>query len=343
MLKKLTAMAAAVSLSLGAAGLAQAANKHEVTQVAATASFAFLPVYVAEHMGYFAEEGVDLKSVNANSAQAAIASVSSGSSAYYLATPVAGARSAAQGARVVNCGALMTQNPTNIVISAAVAKKHGITDPAKLTIEQRVALLKGLRVAAHTPGSSPDLTLRYLLQRSGLDPERDVQILPITQGAILAALERDRIDAFAYSSPLADAATVQYGARKVLSLAAGEYKPLAGQLSITMVCNRDWLEKQPDAAAAVLRAVWRGMKLMKSDPAKAREAARKAFPKLDEPTFNAAFDTNLRAFPDSPTISREQMLAAIDYHVKTGGAPFQVKVEDTFSNAAVEGAAKGLK
>lgn len=342
MLKKSSIAAAALSLACAALP-ALAAPKHQVTQVAATASFAFLPVYVAEQMGYFAEEGVELKSVNASSAQAALASVSNGAGAYYLATPVAGARAAAQGAGLVNCGALMTQNPTNIVISAAVAKKHGVTDPAKLTLEQRVALLKGLRIAAHTPGSSPDLTLRYLLRQSGLNPERDVQILPITQGAILAALEHDRIDAFAYSSPLADAAALQYGARRMISMAAAEYKPLAGQLSITMVCNRDWVEKQPEAAAAVVRAVWRGMKLMKSDPARAREAARQAFPKLDERVFNAAFDTNLRAFPDSPSISREQMQAAIDYHVKTGGAPIQVKVEDTFTNAAVQLAAKGIR
>ncbi|HSV78466.1 MAG TPA: ABC transporter substrate-binding protein [Ramlibacter sp.] len=342
MLKKLCAVAAALSLSLPVLG-ARAEAKYDVSQVVATASFAFLPMYVAEHMGYFAAEGVNLKTVNANSAQAALAAVANGTSAYYLAAPVAGARSAAQGARILNCGALMTQNPTNIVISAAVAKKHGITEPAKLTMEQRIGLLKGLRLAAHTPGSSPDLTLRYLLQRSGIDAERDVQILPIVQGAILAALERDRIDGFAYSSPLADAAAVQYGAKKMISLASGEYQPLAGQLSISLVCNRDWVEKQPEAAAAVLRAIWRGMKLMKSDPAKAREAARKAFPNLEEPVFNAAFDTNLRAFPDSPTISREQMLAALDFHVKTGGAPISVKVEDTYTNAAVELAAKGMK
>src|SRR5438105_4487035 len=120
--------------------------KFEVTQVVATASFAFLPVYVAEHMGYFAAEGVNLKTLNASSAQTAIATVASGTSAYYLAAPVAGARSAAQGAPIVNCGALMTQNPTNIVISAAVAKQHGITDPAKLSVDQRIGLLKGLRI-----------------------------------------------------------------------------------------------------------------------------------------------------------------------------------------------------
>lgn len=343
MMKKSRALVAGLALTIFLSAAQSAAPRYEVSQVVATASFAFLPVYVAEHMGYFAEEGVALKTVNASSAQAGLATVANGSSAYYLSTPVAGARSAAQGARIVNCGALMTENPTNIVISAAVAKKHGVSDPSALSLEQRIALLKGLRLAAHTAGSSPDLALRYLLQSAGLNPERDVQILPIVQNAILAALEHDRIDGFAYSSPLADAGAVQYGAKKLISLASGEYKPLAGQLSITMVCSRDWLEKQPEAAAAVMRAVWRAMKLMKSDPAAARAAARKAFPSLSDEVFNAAFATNLKAFPDNPAITREQMLAALQYHVKTGGTPITVKVEDTYTNVAVDRAAKGLK
>jgi NitT/TauT family transport system substrate-binding protein len=244
---------------------------------------------------------------------------------------------------MLNCGALMTQNPTNIVISAEVAKKNNITNAEGMSVEKKMALLKGLKLAAHTPGSSPDLTLKFLLRQYGMDPERDVQILPIVQGAILAAIERDRIDGFAYSSPLAEAAMVKYGAKKLISLAAGEVAPLAGQLSITMVCNRDWVEKQPEASAAVLRAVWRAMRLMKTDPAKARAAARKAFPNLEDDVFNAAFDTNLKAFPDNPRITRQQMEGALDFHLKTGGAPFTVKVEDTFTNAAVDRAAKTIK
>jgi NitT/TauT family transport system substrate-binding protein len=338
----LTAFVLAASM-FAAHGQARAQPKYAVSQVVATTSFAFLPVYVAEHMGYFAEEGVDLKTVVAATSQAGLAMVASGNAAYYLTSPVAGARAAAQGARMLNCGALMTQNPTNVVVSAAVAKKHHLSDVSRLSIDQRMALLKGLRLAAHTPGSSPDLALKFMLQRSGLDPERDVQILPITQSAILAALERDRIDGFAYSSPLADAAVLRYGAVKLISLAAGDFAPLAGQLSITMACNRDWVEKQPDAAAAVLRAIWRGMKLMKSDPAQAKAAARKAFPSLEDAVFNVAFDTNLNAFPDNPAISREQMEAALAYHAKTGGTPISVKVEDTYTNAAVERAAQGMK
>jgi len=336
-------IAASLAATLFAVSPAQSQTRHEVTQVVATVSFAFLPVYVAQHMGFFEAEGVNLKTVTASSAQAGLASVASGSAAYYLSTPVAGARSAAQGAPMLNCGALMTENPTNIVVSDAVAKKFNIQDPAALPISRRIEILKGLRLAAHTPGSSPDLTLRYLARQSGLDSERDMQVLPIVQNAILAALENNRIDGFAYSSPLADQAIVRYGAKRLISMAAGEYPPLAGQLSITMVCNKEWVEKQTEAAAATIRAVWRAMRLMKTDPAQARTAARKAFASMEDKVFDAAFETNLRAFPDSPRLSEKQMTEALAFHTATGGTPINVKLEATYSNRAVDLAAKTMK
>lgn len=306
-----------VSISLGAAlfsSTAQAQTQHSVTQVVASVSFAFLPVYVAEHAGLFKAEGVDIKTVTTSSAQAGLATVASGSAAYYLSTPVAGARSAAQGARIVNCGALMTQNPTNIVVSAETAQKLNLPkDVNSIPIEKRIGMLRGLRLAAHTPGASPNQTLRFVVAKGGLDPEKDMQILPLVGQAILVALEQKRIDGLAYSSPLADTAVVKQGARLLFSFAGGDYAPLAGQLSISMVCSRDWLEKEPEAAAATLRAIWRAMRLMRSDPAAARAAAKKAFTDLEDAIFDVAFETNLKAFPDNPRLSRAQMEAAMAF------------------------------
>jgi NitT/TauT family transport system substrate-binding protein len=341
-MKKSTVLGFALAACVAALP-AQAQQKFAVNQVVATVSFAFLPVYVAEHAGFFAQEGVDLKTTTASTAQAGLAAVAAGNAAYYLSTPAAGARSAAQGARITNCGALMTQNPTNIVVSADVAKKHNLVNVRTMSVYDRVGLLKGLRLAAHTPGASPDITLRFVLRQAGMNPDSDVQIQPLVGNAILAAMEQKRIDGFAYSSPLADTAVAKYGAKILMSFADGDYRPLAGQLSITMVCSKDWVEKQTDAAAATLRAIWRAMRLMQSDPAKAHAAAKKAFPKLEDKIFDMAFEVNRKAFPDSPEITRAQMEQAIDFHHKTGGAAIKVKVEDTFSNLAFERAAKTMK
>lgn len=341
MLQKAAAAIAVAAVAAAIPMQAQAQQKHPVNQVVATVSFAFLPVYVAEHAGFFAAEGVDLKTTTASTAQAGLAAVSSGNASYYLSTPAAGARSAAQGAKMLNCGALLTQNPTNFVVSAEVAKKHGLTNVGAMSVYDRIHLLKGLRIAAHTAGASPNITLRFMLRQSGINPDTEVQILPLVGNAILAAMEQKRIDAIAYSSPLADTAVAKYGAKVLISLADGDYRPLAGQLSITMVCNKDWAGTE--AAAATLRAIWRGMQLIRTDPVQARAAAKKAFAKLEDSIFDMAYEINRKAVPEHPGISRAQMEAAIDFHHKTGGAPINVKVEDTYSTVAYERAAKTMK
>jgi NitT/TauT family transport system substrate-binding protein len=341
MLKKYIGAAIAIGLATSSVW---AQPRHDVTQVVATVTFAFLPVYVAEQMGYFKAEGVDLKTLKAASAQAGLAAVAGGGAQYYLSTPVAGARSAAAGAPLVNCGALMNQNPNNIVVSRAIAKQLNLPPNVNsIPLEERFKMLRGLRIAAHTAGSSPDLTLRFMARHFGMDPERDLRILPITGDAILPALEQDRIDALIYSSPLADTAVIRHGGVKLISLADGSFKPLAGMLSISMVCNRDWVEKNPDSAAATLRAIWRGMKLMKVDPAAARAAARKVFPDLSDEIFNEAFATNLAAFPDNPRISVENMERALDFHHRMGGAPITVDIQRTFTNAAVDRAEQTMR
>jgi NitT/TauT family transport system substrate-binding protein len=341
MFKKWLVAAAAAGMVVASA---HAQPRHEVTQVVATVSFAFLPVYVAEHMGYFQAEGVDLKTMTTSTAQAGMAAVTTGAGQYYLSTPVAGARAAASGAPLVNCGALMNQNPTNVVISADAAKRLNLSgDPTRMSLEERVKKLRGLKLAAHTAGSSPDQTLRFIVRHFGMDPERDLEILPIAGAPILAALEQGRIDGFAFSSPLADTGVVRHGAYKLISLADGSFEPLAGMLSISMVCNRDWVEKNTDAAAATLRAIWRAMKLMKDDPAAARTAARKAFPNLSDEIFDAAFETNLKAFPDSPRMTREHMERAVDFHQRMGGAAIAVDLAATFSNAGVDRAQQTMR
>lgn len=341
-MKRLTMTMLACLLAASLQPAAQAQQKrHTVTQTVATTSFAFLPVYVAEHMGFFAEEGVELKTLRVQSAAAGVAATASGNVNYYLSSPAAGIQAAARGANVRLFAAVMTEYPGNIVVTREVAARHRITDNTPLL--QRLDALKGLKMAAHSPGSAPDQLLRYVVRAQNMNPESDLTILPITDTSILAAMEQKRIDGFSYSSPLADTAVVRYGARILLSLASGEFKPLAGLLSIAAVANKDWVEKEPEAAAAVARAIWRGQLLLRSDPMKAREAARKAFAGTEPAVFDQAFETNRRAFPDSPALTRAMVERVYEFHRATGGQPITAPVEQVFNNSAVELAAKTLK
>ena len=340
-MRKTLLLSIAIALGLGAAAASAQPMRFTVTQIVATTSFAFLPVYVAEQMNYFAEEGVDLKTLRTQTTQAGVAAVANNNAQYYLSTPASGAQAAGRGADVRLFAGLMTQYPGNIVVSKEVAERHRLTEG--MNVASRLEILRGLRMAAHSPGSAPDQLLRYVVRAQNMNPDRDLTILPITDTGILAALEQKRIDGFSYSSPLADTAVVKQGARILVSAAAGEIRQLAGLLSIVAIGSREWLQKEPEAAAAVVRAMWRGMLLLQNDPAKAREAARKAFPATDSAVFDLAFETNRKAFGGTPAIARDMMERVLQFHLSTGGQPIQGRIEDTYTNAAVELAAKTIK
>src|SRR5690606_35770295 len=63
--------------------------------------------------------------------------------------------------------------------------------------------LRGGRAAISTPGAISDGVTRLAIRRLGLEPERDVAILPLGgQTARLAALEAGTVDATVLSPPL---------------------------------------------------------------------------------------------------------------------------------------------
>lgn len=335
--RSLVASVAAGMATLVAPGRDAAAQQHRVNQIVATVSFAFLPLYVAEHMGFFREEGVQLNTVRVQTAAAGMAAVVSGDGHYYVSTPATGARATAQGADVQVFAALMQQYSSSVVLARPVAERLGIT--AEAPLERRLAALRGLRIAAHSPGSQPDMLVRHIARQQGWDPARDIQILPITFQNILPALEQNRIDGFVYSSPLAETAVLRYGAVQILNAAAGEYPPLRDFLSIALIGNGRWLREQPDAAAAVVRAVWRAMDLMTTDPESARRAARRSFADLEQEVFDLGFEVNRRAFGTSPRVTREAMLANFRFQEEITGQRIDFDVDRTFTNAIVDRAA----
>ncbi|QYU70025.1 ABC transporter substrate-binding protein [Leptolyngbya sp. 15MV] len=129
-----------------------AAQQHRVNQIVATVSFAFLPLYVAEHAGFFREEGVQLNTVRVQTAAAGMAAVVSGDGHYYVSTPATGARAAAQGADVQVFAALMQQYSSSVVLAKSVADRLGITPDAPL--ERRLAARRRRAGRGRVPAGS---------------------------------------------------------------------------------------------------------------------------------------------------------------------------------------------
>jgi NitT/TauT family transport system substrate-binding protein len=112
-----------------------------------------------------------------------------------------------------------------------------------------IADLKGKTVAVNGFGSIVDLPLRILLQKAGLDPKVDVQIVEIAFPAIGAALREKRIDCGSMVLPFMAAEKEKGGVRALARCVDAFPGPYS---AIFQSVRSEFLEQQPAAVAAFL-------------------------------------------------------------------------------------------
>ncbi len=135
---------------------------------------------------------------------------------------------------------------------------------------KRVEDLRGRTVGVTAPGSFTWSIAVTLLKRAGLEPERDVRLLPVgtDPGVLYTALQTGRIDALAYSEPVLSRAErdgvgfvlLNVFDRNVLWRWIGSDLLLVGVLATTEAVAR----AQPDAVAAMVRAVQKALAYIRS-------------------------------------------------------------------------------
>src|SRR5438477_1863104 len=143
--------------------------------------FIYLPLTLADRLGYFKDEGLEVTISDLRGGSEALAAMMGGSvdmvAGFYEHT----IRAQAQGKRLVMV-ALFDRYPGLVLM---VGKKH-------VNQVHTIQDLVGKPVGVTAPGSSTDQLVKYILRQNNLDP----QSIPVVTGGIatmLAALEQDRV------------------------------------------------------------------------------------------------------------------------------------------------------
>lgn len=149
-----------------------------------------------------------------------------------------------------------------------------------------IQAVKGLRI-----GAAPwvDVGLRQLLREAGLDEVRDaVTIAPVpgAEGAgtnfgltAARALEEGRIDGFWANGMGAEVAVRRGVGRVLLDVRRGDGpKNCFGYTMASIAATDEFVARDPDRAAAVVRAITRTHRALRDNAELAFDAARKHFP-----------------------------------------------------------------
>jgi nitrate/nitrite transport system substrate-binding protein len=108
-----------------------------------------------------------------------------------------------------------------------------------------------MKVAVTFPGGTHDMWMRYWLAANGLDPNKDISVIPVPPPQMVANMKVGNMEAFCVGEP--------WNAQLV-NQKAGYTALVTGQLwkdhpekAFTM--RKDWVDKNPKAAKALLQAV----------------------------------------------------------------------------------------
>jgi NitT/TauT family transport system substrate-binding protein len=226
--------------------------------------FIYLPLTLADRLGYFKDEGLTVNISDLRGGSEALAAMMGGSvdmvAGFYEHT----IRARAQGKRLVMV-ALFDRYPGLVLMVGKqhAGQVHSIKD------------LIGKPVGVTAPGSSTDQLVKYILRQNNLDP----QAIPVVTGGIstmLAALEQDRVWAGVTVDPLASRldrdgiAGVLYDTRTeqgTVDIFGGPW-PAGG-----FYTTEEFIQQNPKTVQSLVRAAVRALRYLKQQSAEDIAAA----------------------------------------------------------------------
>jgi NitT/TauT family transport system substrate-binding protein len=295
-----------------------AADPGRVTLLQGFHSMSFTPIYVARAKGFFEAEGVDVD-----------VQIVSGSSIAFKGLVGGQAQFAAMGAtelitaaergldRMVAVAAVNRAVTVSLAVRKDVAEARGL-NPA-VPVRERIAALRGLRIASGSPGGAIHTVLMYLLKQGGLDPKTDVTVLAMGgTGPMLAALKARHIDAIAISPPAPESAAAEGLGVLFIALSRGDVPELGTIAYDALVTSREYARANPEVVRRVVRALGRASNFVQEHPEETREIMLSAFAGTPPAVMGAVIDNLRHAFARDARFSEEMWRNAVHFNVEAG-------------------------
>ena len=246
----------------------------------------YLPLYVAIHEGYFAEEGLDVTVVQATGGAHVTAVVSGDAFAVIGGVDSYNFANAAGTAdpilAICNC-----VNRANVYLFA----RKGLV-PTSDSQEDMAEFLRGKTIIAGRYGGSPNVLTRYLAVTLGLDPDKDMTLLENADAStVTAMLKYGQGDIGNGGEPqISEGVTEGIFEEPFVSF------PDLGDYAYSVIgVRKSAIEEQPEICAAFVRAMEKALTTVLNDRETAERVLAIEFPTLTEEGRKAALD---RAYED---------------------------------------------
>jgi NitT/TauT family transport system substrate-binding protein len=327
----------ALALAFAAPGNAQAPEKKDITLgVGGKGLLYYLPLTLAERLGYFKDEGLNV-TVN---------DFAGGSKS--LQALVGGSVDAVAGAYEHTIR--MQSKGQDIRAVIELGRFPGIVLAVKKSLQGKVktpADLKGMKVGVTAPGSSTNLMLNALLAKDGVKPT-DVSVIGVGAGpSAVAAMKSGQIDALVNLDPVISKLT-QDGDVFVLAdtrTEADNMKLFGGtNPAAVLYLKADFIEKNPQTVQRLVNVFYKTLKwLEKASPEDIAKVVPETYHLGDKALYLAAVKASSPMYskngiiPESGMKNAHGMLIQFDKEL----AAAKVDLSKTFDGSFVKKAASG--
>jgi ABC-type nitrate/sulfonate/bicarbonate transport system substrate-binding protein len=229
-------------------------------------SGAMLPLWVAKDKKLFEKQGVDVEVTYIRGV--AIEALLAGEVQFVRASPPAVVRSTLRGADLA-----IIANTINVAVFSMMTKPE-LRKPEDL---------KGKKIGVTNLGDSPDLVLSLLLERWGLQRNKDVNVLGIRGGMpeLLISVAKGFVDGGMISAP-SNLRGIKMGLRELVDAADYGIPYVNSPLST----RRSFIKSSRDTVLRILRAYYEGVQETRNDKHSALKILAK-YVRVDDPEILA--------------------------------------------------------
>jgi NitT/TauT family transport system substrate-binding protein len=286
----------------------------------------YLPLYIAQEKNYFSDAGLKVNLTSGGADDLTWSAVASGNADFGIADPTMVAIQNEKGGvpgRVIG----------TIVGGVSL---WGVTLDAKVPNLATPADFKGRKIAVFRYPNTANALMKRTLLKAGLVEGKDVDLVEVNYGAVLAQLKGGEADVAMVLEPAASEIQVGQGGRIVYSY-PGEWGPFT---FTGLTTTEKTIKERPELVRAVVGALERAVRFAHSDFEGAVAVGKKAFPDLSDAVIRAAVRRMLdeKTLPEHIGVPEDAWNAAIQLCVDVGKLKatraYGLDVDNSFAQVA---------
>lgn len=297
-------------------------------------AFNYYPVFAAHDLGYFDDEGIDMEIVVTQGDGPDVDALISGSVQFAATTPNRLLTAYQEGRPLLGVMNITNRIAINCFMNSDTADRVGVTEDTP--IDEKFAALEDLVIGGTRPGAFTYILAIDYLNRAGLVPQEDAQVIGVGGGpAMLAAVENGQIDMGCIASPTPEIAVSRGSAMMFMNNAQGWDEAYSEFLFALLYVRPEYAQENPETVERTVRALQRAITFILDAPFEEQEEMLRAnFGDVDEDILRESLANTQAALEPNGFISEAAFDAAVDFLISTDmlrePVPFNAVIDTTY-------------